>query len=116
MGEPGAACRIGGLLPDREQRQLEQPVALELDAAQRIGAGDDDRAVARAQILVERDRLEPQHRRPQHLKTPGAKRRGRGFIVGMRAGDENGHASNSSELLALDVGINGRLHIATRQC
>ena len=96
MGKPGMAGGAGGMFADREQRQLEQPVALEFDAAQRIGAGDDDRAVARVQIVMERDRLEPQHRRQQHLKTPAAKCRGRGLIVGMRAGNENGHAFSIS--------------------
>jgi hypothetical protein len=42
---------------------------------------------------MERHRLEPQHRRLQHLKAPRAQRAGRGLIVRMRARDENGHVS-----------------------
>ena len=62
------------MLSDREQRQLEQPVAFELmlDAAQRIGAGDDDGAVSRLAVVVQGQRLEPQHRRLQHIESPGA--------------------------------------------
>ena len=100
------------MFADREQRQFEQPVAFEFDAAQRIGAGDDDGAAARVQIGMERDRLEPQHRRQQHLETPGAKCCGSGLIVGMRAGNENSHASDSG----LGFGNNGRLHFETSQC
>jgi hypothetical protein len=48
---------------------------------------------------VERDRLEPQHRRAKHLKAPGAKGRRGGLIVRMRAGDENGHASDLQKFL-----------------
>jgi len=100
------------MLSHREQRQLKQPVAFEvrLDAAQRIGAGDDDGAVARVHIVVEGDRFEPQHRRLQDLIASGAQACGGGLIVGMRAGDENGHASRSRRQ---GYHINGRLHFET---
>ena len=96
----------------REQRQLEQLAVLEVrrEAAQRIGGGDDDRAVAPVLIIAKGDRLEPQHRRQQHLVTSGAQASGGGLVVGMRAGDENGHASR---LRRQGFGINGRLHFAT---
>jgi hypothetical protein len=113
MGEPGAAGGAGGMLADCEQRQLEQAVALEFDAAQRIGAGDDDRAAARVQVGMERDRLEPQHRRQQHLETFAAKCRGSGLVVRVRAGNEDSHVS-ASQLQAFC--INGRLHFETPQC
>ncbi len=103
------------MLSDREQRQLEQPVALEVmfDAAQRVGAGDDDGAVECFHIIVEGDRLEPQHRRLQHLETPGAQAGGGGLVVRLRAGDENSHASASKAHCCY---INGRLHFATSHC
>ena len=82
------------MFADREQRQLEPRAALELglDAAQRIDAGDDHRAVLRLAVIVERDRLEPQHRRLEHLKSPGAQAGRGGLVAGLRTGDENGHA------------------------
>jgi hypothetical protein len=43
---------------------------------------------------MERHRLEPQHRRLQHLKPAGAKRASSRLIVRVRARDENGHASD----------------------
>ena len=78
----------------REQRQLEPRAALELglDAAQRVRAGDDDRAVLRLAVILERDRFEPQHRRFQHLKSPRAQAGRGGLVAGLRTGDENGHA------------------------
>ena len=104
LGKSGAAGGGGGVFADREQRQLEQPAAgkMRLDAAQRIGAGDDDRAIARIGIVVERDRLEPQHRRQQHLKAPGAQARGGGLVVRMRARDENGHVTRPPTVAAAD--------------
>ncbi len=64
------------MVAHREQRQLEQPAAgkMRLDAAQRIGAGDDDSAVARVDVVVEGDRLKPQHRRLQNLEASGRAR------------------------------------------
>src|SRR5436309_1957518 len=78
----------------REQRQLEQPAVFLLrhEAAHRIGASDDHRAVMTVVIITERNRFKPQHRRLQHLVTSGAQARGCGLIVRMRAGDENRHA------------------------
>ena len=83
---------------------------MRLDAAQRIGAGEDDGAIVRVRIVVEGDRLELQRRRPQHLDPPGAQGPGRGFIVGIRAGHKNGHASNSDEVPKY------RIAAATRDC
>ncbi len=80
------------------------------DGAQRIGAGNDDGAIARIGIVLERDRLEPQHRRAQDLKTPVAEGLGSRLIVRMRARDENGH---TSELRHDDLGFTGRLHAVT---
>ena len=97
MSKPASRAAARGMFADREQRQFEQPLPgrMLLEAAQRIGAGDDDRAIARVRIVLERERLEPQHRRQQHLKTPRAQRRGGGLIVRVRAGDENGHIKPS---------------------
>jgi hypothetical protein len=81
------------MLAHREKRQFQQPAGCEmrLDAAQRVGAGDDHRAIMRVNVIVERDRLKPQHRRPHHLETPGAQTGSGGLVVGRRTGDENSH-------------------------
>src|SRR5712691_2553265 len=103
------------MLSYREQRQLEQPAAFKMrcDAAQRIGAGDDDSAVARILVIVKCDRFKPQHWRQHDLEALGAQRSGRGLVVRMRTCDENSHASNS---WPLDFCVNGRLHSETSQC
>jgi len=54
--------------------------------------------------------FEPQHRRQQHLKSPGAQARCGGLIVRMRACDENGHALRCRRQ---GFRINGRLHFET---
>ena len=65
---------------------------LGLDGAQRVGAGNDDRVVLRFVIVTERQRLEAQHRRPQHLKTARLQAFGCYLVVGTRARNQNGHA------------------------
>jgi hypothetical protein len=80
------------------------------DGAQRIGAGNDDGAVLCIGVILERDRLEPQHRRAQDLKTPVAEGLGSRLIVRVRARDENGH---TSDLRQNDAGITRRLHVET---
>src|SRR5260221_12878710 len=97
MGKAGVTGRGGGMFAYRKQRQFEQMVAFEMrcEAAQRIGAGDDDRAVTPVHIIAEVDRFEPQHRRLQYLETPRAQRSGGRLGVRMRTGDENSHTSTS---------------------
>ena len=84
MVEAGALRGGRGMPAHRKQRQLQQPAAREmrLNAAQRIGAGDDHRGVVRVGVIVEGDRLKPQHRRLHHLETPGAQTGGGGLVVG----------------------------------
>ena len=84
-------CFRSGMFADRKQRQLEERTKLRLDRAQRIGRGDDDSGKVRVEFVGERQRLEPQHRRQHDLEPPLAQRAGGRLIVGMRAGDENGH-------------------------
>src|SRR5665213_132380 len=62
------------------------------DAAQRIGAGDDHGAITRVGVVVEGDRLKPQHRRQQNLEAFGPQTCGGRLVVGMRTRDKNGHA------------------------
>jgi hypothetical protein len=86
---------------------------MRLDAAQRIGAGDDDGAVARVLIVLKRDRFEPQHRRQQDLEAFAAQTRSGGLVVRLRAGNQNSHVSNSRQRR---FDNNGRLHFATLEC
>jgi hypothetical protein len=103
------------MFADRKQRQLQQTSIPELtfNPAQRIGAGDDDRAVAHLLIVIEGHRLKPQHRRQQYLKAPGAETSGGSLIVRVRACDKNGHASRRRWR---GFRITGRLHFKTPQC
>ena len=112
MVKAGSAGSVGGTFSHRKQRQLEQPAAgkMRLDAAQRIGAGDDDGAIIRVEVIVKGDRLKSQHRRPQNLKAPAAQRRGGGLIVRMRARDENSHVSDRRRQ---GFRFNRRLHFET---
>ena len=79
----------------REQWQLPNSMAFEFagDGAQRIGAGDDDGVIAGFVVVMERHRLEPQHRREQDLKTARPQGFGGRLAIRMRPRDENGHAS-----------------------
>jgi hypothetical protein len=86
---------------------------MRLNAAQRIGAGDDDGAVSRVGVILEGDRLKPQHGRRQNLKTPRAQRRSGGLVVRLRTGDKNGHALSSRKQAFCR---NGRLPCETPQC
>src|SRR5260221_9078637 len=114
MGKAGVTGRGGGMVADGNERQFEQMVAFEMrcEAAQRIGAGDDDRAVTPVHIIAEVDRFEPQHRRLQYLETPRAQRSGGRLVVRMRTGDENSHTSTSRRRAFCS---NGRLHFKTSQ-
>ena len=99
LGEPGFAGACRGMFAHREQWQLQEPMAFEFagDGAQRIGAGDDDGVVARFVVVLERHRLEPQHRREQDLKTARPQGFGGRLTIRMRPCDENGHASGFRE-------------------
>ena len=114
--------RLGGSLADRKQRQLKQGSLdrLVLYRAQRIGGGDDHRAVMRLRVVgmvVLHDHLlEAQHRRRQDVEPAGPQRACGAVIVGLRAGDENGHAATLSDRSAEEVKELRRLHRATQQC
>ena len=80
------------------------------DGTQRVGARNNDGAIGCVRIIVERYRLEPQHRRAQDLEPSRAQRVGRHLIIWMRARDENGHIS---DLRRDDFGNPKRLHAVT---
>jgi hypothetical protein len=112
LREPRLARGCGGMFAHREQWQLQDPVALELagDGAQRIGAGEDDRAIARLFVVMKRHRLELQHRCEQHLEPACPQGLGGRLAIRMRSCDKNGHASAFRER---NFGHGGRLHFAT---
>jgi hypothetical protein len=83
------------------------------NGAQRIGAGDDDGVIARRIFFLERQRLEPQHRREQDLETSATQAIGSGLAISLRARDKNGHSSGFQER---HLGLNRRLHAVTSQC
>ncbi|HEY0233169.1 MAG TPA: hypothetical protein VGC55_18120, partial [Dokdonella sp.] len=54
-------------------------------------------------IVLHDHHLEPQHWRSQHLKSTGAERIRGAVIVGLRAGDKNGHAETLSGASAEEI-------------
>ena len=111
---------IAGLQRDADQAESEAlAAAAERDRADVEAGRSAERDSADLPILKrelfssDSDWFEAQHRRAQNLESPGAQTGGCGLIVGMRAGDENGHGSNSPPQ---DFGSNGRLHFETSQC
>ena len=71
--------------------EVERELGTQVDEA-RVGRGHDDGGIIRILIFQQRHRLETQHRRQQHIKSPSAQAGAGRLIVGLRPGNEYGHA------------------------
>ena len=115
LGEPGMARGFGGMFADRKQRQFEQPVACELGSMPRsalalVTMTASYRASSSSWNGNGSNRSIGASNTSKPLRAQAC---GCDLIVGMRAGNENGHASG---LRRRDFELNGRLHFATSQC